>query len=149
MWPYRHAGAGRREFGRVVLVSLAATTRAELETHRASGRRLRSLLAERRLAELEDALDRLERGAPPLRRRWYSHPGAEAATVVAALASVAALVAAVALRGPAGALVAVLDVAMLLATLAWFWVAVGRRTRARGAGPSPPNEVSPQVDGGR
>lgn len=149
MWPYRHAGAGRRELGRVVLASLAATTRAELETHRARGRRLRARRAERRLAELEEALDRLESGAPPLPRPWHAGPGAEAGTVVAFLASVAALATVAALKGPEGVLVGALDVVMLLAALAWFSVAVRRRTRRRDARVLPPNEGSRQTDGGR
>jgi Flp pilus assembly protein TadB len=149
VWPYRHAGAGRREFGRLVLVSLAATTRAELETHKARGRRMRARRAERRLAELEEALERLESGAPPRRHAWYGSPGAEAAVVVALLASVAALAAAVAVRGPEGLLVGALDVVMLLAAVGWFAVAVGRRARVRGVAPSPPDGGSTGADGGR
>lgn len=149
MWPYRHAGAGRRQFGRVVLASLVASAQADLDTQRARGRRLRTRRAERRLAQLEEALDRLERGAPPLRHAWYSQPGAEAATVVAFVGSVVALALAVALTGTDGAVVAVLDVVMLLATLAWFCVALNRRTRRRGAPRHPSNEGSPRADDGR
>jgi Flp pilus assembly protein TadB len=149
VWPYRHAGAGRRQFGRVVRASRGASARADLDPQRAHGRRLRARRAERRLAELEEALDRLERGAPPLRHTWYSQPGAEAATVVAFLGSVVALGVAVALGGTDGALVAALDIVMLLAALAWFCVAIGRRTRRRGAPRHPSNEGPPQADDGR
>jgi ribose/xylose/arabinose/galactoside ABC-type transport system permease subunit len=148
VWPYRHAGAGRREFGRLVLASLADAARIELDTHRARGRRLRARRAERRLAELEEALERLESGAAPFRARWYARPGAEAATTLALLASLAALVTAVVTGGAHGVLVGVLDVAMLAATLAWFAAAVaGRSVRRRAA--SPPNEGWSPADGGR
>lgn len=148
MWPYRHAGSGRREFGRLVLASLAESARAELETHRTRGRRLRARRAERRLAELEEALERLESGELPRRHAWYARPEAEAATVAAVLLSLAALAAIVALRGPNGVLVGVLDVAMLLATVAWFAVAVGRRTRPRRT-PHPSNGGSSRAGGSR
>ena len=149
MWPYRYAGAGRREFGRLVLASLAANARAERDTLRARGRRLRARRAERRLAELEEALDRLESGAPPRRHAWYAEPEAEAATAGVFLVSIAVLATVVAMRGTGGVLVGVLDVAMLLAALAWFWVAAGRRTRSRGAAAPSPNEGSPKTGGGR
>jgi Flp pilus assembly protein TadB len=149
VWPYRHAGAGRREFGRVVLVSLAASARAELETHRARGRKLRARRAERRLAELEEALERLESGAPPRTRGWHDSAAAEAATASAFVATVVVLAAAVAMRGPAGLLVGALDAAMLLAAVTWFLVAVGRRARPRGGTLPPPNEGYRSGDGGR
>lgn len=148
MWPYRHAGSGRREFGRLVLASLAESARAELETHRTRGRRLRARRAERRLAELEEALERLESGELPRRHAWYARPGAEGMTATAVLVSLAVLAATVALRGPKGVLVGVLDVVMLLATVAWFAVALGRRTRPRRV-PRPPNEGSSRAGGGR
>jgi hypothetical protein len=47
------SGGGRRALGRVVLVSLADRTRAELEERRARGQRLRAQRALRRLEELE------------------------------------------------------------------------------------------------
>lgn len=149
MWPYRHAGAGRREFGRLVLVSLAASARAELDTHRARGRRLRARRAERRLAELEEALERLESGAPPRVTPWYDRPGAEAVAATAFVASVAALAAAATMRGPVGVLVGVLDAIMLLAAVAWFAVAVSRRTRGRRGAFHPPNGGSRPEDGRR
>jgi Flp pilus assembly protein TadB len=113
------------------------------------GRRLRARRAERRLAELEEALERLESGAPPQRQPWYARPGMGAATATAFFASAAALVAVVGLRGPDGVLVGVLDVAMLLATALWFSAAVGSRTRARGKSPYPPNGGSRSEGGGR
>jgi hypothetical protein len=139
VWPYRHAGAGRREFGRVVLASLTASARAELDTQRALGRRLRARRAERRLAELEEALERLESGAPPQTHAWYTRPGAAAVTGTAFLVSVVVLAAVVGMRGPDGVVVGVLDVTMLLATALWFSAAVGAHTRARRGAPSPPN----------
>jgi hypothetical protein len=132
-----------------VLVSLAANARAELDTHRARGRRLRARRAERRLAELEEALDRLESGAPPRRHAQPLGPEAEAAAAAVFVASIAVALVVVAMRGTGGVLVGALDVAMLLAALAWFSVAAGRRTRSRGAAAAPPNEGSPKSDGGR
>lgn len=149
MWPYRHAGAGRRELGRVVLTSLATAARIELDARRARGQRLRARRAERRLAELEEALDRFERGAPPLTPAWHSRPEAELATVLAAFASVGVLAAVAALRGPQGLLVGALDVVMLLATVTWFCVAVSRRTRPRGVTVDPPDGGSPPPGVGR
>jgi hypothetical protein len=149
MWPYRHAGAGRREFGRVVLATLAATARAELDTHRARGRRLRARRAERRLAELEEALERLELGAPPVGRSWQTSAGVEAAAALVCVASAAALGVAVALQGTEGVVVRILDVAMLLATLAWFSAAIGRRARVRHAPAHAPNGGSSPADAGR
>jgi hypothetical protein len=70
------SGGGRRALGRVVLVSLAERTRAELDERRARGQRLRAQRALRRLEELERALDRFDRGLAPLPTPWYSQPSA-------------------------------------------------------------------------
>jgi hypothetical protein len=133
----REAGSGRREFGRIVIASLADSVRAQVEEHQARGRRLRARRAERRLAELERQLDLLDRGLPVLPTVWWARRGALAVIAALWLASVGALIAAVAARGPSGALVGTTDVLMLLATLLWFSVAVARRRR------SPPDEGSP------
>lgn len=149
MWPYRHAGAGRRELGRVVITSLATAAQIELDGRRARGQRLRARRAERRLAELEEALARFERGAPPSTPAWYSHPGAEIATVIGALGCVGVLGAVAALRGPQGLLVGALDIVMLLAIVMWFFVAVSRRTRPPRVTADPPHGGWPPVDGDR
>jgi Flp pilus assembly protein TadB len=134
----RGAGTGRREFGRIVVASLADSARTQLEEHRARGRRLRARRAERRLAELERQLDLLDRGLPVLPTAWWARRGALAAIAGIWLATVGILVAAVAANGPSGVLVSVIDVVMLLATLLWFCVAIARRPRR-----SPPDEGSP------
>jgi Flp pilus assembly protein TadB len=141
VWPYRKAGAGRREFGRVVLSSLAASARNELESRRERGQRLRARRAERRLAELEEALDRLEQGLAPARPQWYATGVALALATAGVIAAGAGLVAAVVVRGTSGPLVGALDVLMLVATLAWFSAAAGHR--ARGVRRHPPNGGSP------
>lgn len=148
MWPYRHSGAGRREFRRLVLESLAKTARAEAERRRERGQHVRARSALRRLEELEEALDQLERFGHPLPRPWWARRGAEAAAALALLAALGGLAASLIAYGPTGAVVGVADTAMLLATLAWFGVAVGRRgAKARGAPPS--NEGSSGRDPGR
>jgi hypothetical protein len=121
----------------------------ELDVRRSRGQRLRARRAERRLAELEAALDRFERGAPPVAPPWYSRPEAEIAAVAASVATVGALAGVVALRGAEGALVGALDVLMLLAILAWFSVAVSRRARPRRVTTDPPNGGSRSADGDR
>jgi|SRR5581483_4507022 len=128
MWPYRRSGAGRREFGRLVLASLVKSARTELEERRTRGQRLRARRALHRLRELEQALDELERLGTPLPRPWYLRRAAEAAAAAAGLAAAGVLAAVVGGRGPHGALVGVLDVAMLAATIAWFAIAVARRS---------------------
>src|SRR5205823_2998557 len=75
------SGSGRRALGRVVLVSLADRARAELDERRARGQRLRAHRALRRLEELERALDRFDRGAPPLTTPWFRRRGALAVAV--------------------------------------------------------------------
>lgn len=136
------SGGGRRALGRVVLVSLAERTRAELDERRARGQRLRAQRALRRLEELERALDRFDRGLAPLPTPWYLRWASYAASIVALLATFVVLVSLVAIHGPSGVLVGIADVAMLIATLLWFAVAVARRApRERAVGP-PPNEGS-------
>lgn len=132
----RQTGSGRREFGRLVLSSLAATARAELDERRARGQRLRARRTLHRLEELERQLERLDRGLPPLRAPWYARGGILAVVVTVWLGSLAALLAAVAVNGPSGVVVSVADAVMLLTTLAWFCVAVARRR------PPPPDEGS-------
>jgi len=141
--PQRQSGSGRREFGRVVLSSLAATARAELDERRARGQRLRARRAMRRLEELEHQLALLDRGLPVLPAPWYARRSGLGAVVALWLASLAALVAAVGVWGPTGVVVGIADVAMLLATLAWFCVAVARRRSP------PPEEGSPTAEEGR
>ena len=149
MNPHRQTGGGRREFGRVALSSLAAGARAELAERRARGQRLRARRALRRLEELERALDALERGGPALPPPWYTGAGALAVTGLLWLASLGALALVVAARGPSGFLVGLVDVLMLVATIAWFSVAVTRR-RLRSASPTPPPiEGSSRGDGDR
>jgi hypothetical protein len=55
--------------------------------------------------------------------------------LVVLAASVGVLIASLVMHGPSGAVVAVADVAMLVATLAWFFIKVARR-------PPPPDEGS-------
>jgi len=142
------SGGGRRALGRVVLVSLAERTRAELDERRARGQRLRAQRTLHRLEELERALDRFDRGLAPLPTPWYRRSGAYAAALAALLAAVVALGLLVAIRGPEGVLVAVLDVAMLVATVVWFSIAVARRTPREGVARPHPNEGSSgQVEG--
>jgi hypothetical protein len=127
------AGAGRREFGRVVLTSLTERARAEVEERRARGQRLRTRRALRRLAELERALADLEQGLPPRLSPWYARPGAFALVNLLFIGTLGALAAAVVLNGPSGAVVGVFDIAMLIAALVWFTACVLRR------GGSPPS----------
>jgi hypothetical protein len=127
MWPYRHSGAGRREFRRVVLTSLVKSARGELDERRRRGQRLRAHRALRRLEELEQQLAQLEELGTPLPKPWYLTAGAEMATAAACLVALAALAAAVAANGTEGVLVGVLDVVMLVATVGWFLIAVARR----------------------
>jgi hypothetical protein len=142
------SGRGRRALGRVVLVSLADRTRAELDERRARGQRLRAQRTMRRLQELERALDRFDRGLAPLPTPWYLGWGAYAAAVVALLVAAGALLALTAIRGPSGVILACVDVAMLVATLVWFSVAVARRAPREGVSGHHPNEGSSgQVEG--
>ncbi|HEY0416896.1 MAG TPA: hypothetical protein VGC78_10950 [Gaiellaceae bacterium] len=127
MWPYRRAGSGRREFGRLVLTSLVKTARAELDARRDRGQRLRARRALRRLEELERALAELEELGSPLPRPWYDSAGVEAAAGAVSLGALALVAAVVAAHGPKGIVVGVLDLVMLAATVAWFAVAVARR----------------------
>lgn len=143
------SGGGRRVLGRVVLVSLADRARAELDERRARGQRLRAHRALRRLEELERALERFDRGDPPLQTPWYLRRGALAVAAVVLLATVGALVSAVVAHGPSGVVVGVADSAMLLATLVWFGVAVARKAPREGAASPPPNEGSPVHHEGR
>ena len=142
------SGGGRRALGRVVLVSLAERTRSELDERRARGQRLRAQRTLHRLEELERALDRFDRGLAPLPTPWYLRFGAYVAALAVLLAAVVAVVFLVAIRGPEGVLVAVLDVAMLVATVVWFSIAVARRTPREGVARPHPNEGSSgQVEG--
>lgn len=143
------SGGGRRALGRVVLVSLAERTRVELDERRARGQRLRAQRALRRLQELERALDRFDRGLAPLPTPWYLRWGAFGAAIVALLATVGALVSLVAVHGPTGVLVGVADVAMLVATLVWFVIAIARRAPREGVDGPHPNEGSSGEDAGR
>ena len=143
------SGGGRRALGRVVLVSLAERTRVELDERRARGQRLRAQRALRRLEELERALDRFARGLAPLPPPWYLRWGAYTAAIVGLLAAAGALASLVALHGPTGLLVGIVDVAMLLATLVWFTVAIARRAPRGGVTGHHPNEGSSGQDGGR
>jgi hypothetical protein len=143
------SGGGRRALGRVVLVSLAERARADLAERRARGQRLRAHRALRRLEELEAALERFDRGDPPLPTPWYLRRGSLAVAVLAVLAAAAGLVSAVVMHGPSGVVVGVADVVMLLATLVWFGVAVAHRPPREGAVGRPPNEGSSAEEGGR
>jgi len=143
------SGGGRRALGRVVLVSLAERTRAELEQRRARGQRLRAQRARRRLDELERALDRFDRGLAPLPTPWYLRWGAYVVAIAAALAVAAGLFALVAIQGPSGLVVGVVDVAMLAATLLWFSLAVARRSPRKGVAGGHPNEGSTGRGDGR
>jgi Flp pilus assembly protein TadB len=144
--PHTRSGSGRREFGRVVLTSLVAGVRAELEERRARGQRLRARRSLHRLQELERALDRLERGLPALPPPWYARPGALGAASALWAATLCALIAAVVANGPSGLLVGAADVVMLVATLAWFCIAVARRGRREADGRRPPNGGSSTDD---
>jgi hypothetical protein len=143
------SGSGRRALGRVVLVSLAERARTELAERGARGQRLRANRARRRLEELEQALERFDRGDPPLPTPWYHHRAALAGAGVALLAAVGALGSVVVLHGPSGAIVGVVDVVMLAATLVWFTVAVARRPPREGVAVHPPNEGSSAEDARR
>jgi len=143
------SGGGRRALGRVVLVSLAARTRAELDDRRARGQRFRAQRALHRLEELERALDRFDQGLEPLPTPWYLRWGAFAAAIAGLTLAVGALVALVVVQGPKGLLVGVADIAMLVATLAWFAVAVARRAPREGGAGRHPNEGSSGQDAGR
>ena len=145
----RRSGGGRRALGRVVLVSLAERTRAELGERQARGQRLRAQRTLRRLEELERALDRFDRGLAPLPTPWYLRWGVYAAAIVALLASLGALISLVAIHGPAGVLVGIADIGMLLATLVWFSVSVARRTPREGVARPHPNEGSSGEGAGR
>src|SRR5262245_54134711 len=109
------SGGGRRALGRVVLVSLAERTRAELDERRSRGQRLRAQRTLRRLEELERALDRFDRGLAPLPTPWYLRWGAYAAALVALLVTAGGLLALTAIRGASGVVVACVDIAMLAA----------------------------------
>ena len=143
------SGGGRRALGRVVLVSLAERTRVELDERRARGQRLRAQRSLRRLQELERALDRFDRGLAPMPTPWYLRWGAYGAAIAALLATVGALVSLVAVHGPTGALVGVADVAMLVAALLWFVIAIARRAPREGVDARHPNEGSSGEDAGR
>ena len=134
MWPYRHAGAGRREFRRVLLNSLVKAARGDLDERRKRGQRLRARRALRRLEELERQLEELELYGTPLPRPWYRTGTAEVATTTSCLVVLAALATAVAAHGAHGLLVGFLDVVMLLAAVVWFAVAVARRAPDNGPG---------------
>jgi hypothetical protein len=136
------SGGGRRALGRVVLVSLAERTRVELDERRARGQRLRAQRALRRLEELERALDRFDRGLAPLPTPWYLRWGAYAAALVALLVAAGALLALTAIHGPSGVILACVDIAMLVATLVWFSVAIARRAPREGPAGRHPNEGS-------
>jgi hypothetical protein len=143
------SGGGRRALGRVVLVSLAERTQAELDERRARGQRLRAQRTLHRREELERALDRFDRGLAPLPTPWYLRWGAYAAAVVALLAAFAGLMFLVSVHGPSGLVVGVVDIALLIAALVWFLIAVARRKpREEVAGPHP-NEGSSGQDAGR
>jgi hypothetical protein len=148
VWPYRHSGAGRREFRRLVLVSLAKSAREELERRRVRGQRLRARRALRRLEELERTLEQLELYGAPLPRPWHATRGATVATAAACVVALGGLAAGLAAYGPRGVVVGVADVAMLVATVVWFWVAVGRRATAPPPRP-PSNEGSSEAGEGR
>ena len=142
------SGGGRRALGRVVLVSLAERARVELDERRARGQRLRAQRALRRLEELERALDRFDRGLAPIPTPWYLRWGAYAAALVALFVAAGALLALTAIRGPSGMILACVDIAMLVATLVWFAVAIARRAPREGAAGHHPNEgSSEQVEG--
>jgi hypothetical protein len=143
------SGGGRRALGRVVLVSLAERTRAELLERRARGQRLRAQRTLRRLEELERALDRFDRGLAPMPTPWYLRLGAYTAAVAGLLALLGALTFLVAIHGPNGVLVGIVDVAMLVATVVWFGIAMARRTPREGAVRPHPNEGSPGEGEGR
>jgi hypothetical protein len=143
------SGGGRRALGRVVLVSLAERARTELDERRARGQRLRAHRALRRLEELEQALERFDRGEPPLPAPWYLRRGSLAVAAALLIATAAALTSAVVMHGPSGIVVGVADIAMLLATLVWFAVAVARRPPREGATVPPPNEGSSAENPGR
>lgn len=143
------SGGGRRALGRVVLVSLAERTRAELDDRRARGQRLRAQRALRRLEELERALARFDLGLAPLPTPWYVRWGAYGAAIVALIATVATLLSLVAIHGPSGVIVGIADAAMLIATLVWFSIAVARRAPREGVTRPHPNEGSPGQQGGR
>ena len=136
------SGGGRRALGRVVLVSLAERTRVELDERRARGQRLRAQRALRRLEELERALDRFDRGLAPLPTPWYLRWGTYAAALVALLVAAGALLALTAIHGPSGVILACVDIAMLVATLVWFSVAIARRAPREGPAGRHPNEGS-------
>lgn len=142
------SGGGRRALGRVVLVSLAERTRAELDERQSRGQRLRAQRTLRRLEELERALDRFDRGLAPLPSPWYLGFGAYAAAIVVLLGVVGALVALVAIHGPSGALVGIADIVMLVAALVWFSIAIARRApRERVTRPHPNEGSSGQGEG--
>lgn len=143
------SGGGRRALGRVVLVSLADRTRAELEERRARGQRLRAQRALRRLEELELALDRFDRGLAPLPRPWYLGWGAYAGAILLLAAATGLLACSVTMNGASGLLVGIADGAMLVATLVWFSLAVARRTPTARVAGRPPNEGSAAPDEGR
>src|SRR4051812_8793129 len=143
------SGGGRRALGRVVLVSLAERTRAELDERQARGQRLRAQRTARRLEELERALDPFDRGLAPVPTPWYLRWGAYGAAIVVLLAALVALVSLVAVHGPAGVLVGIADVALLVATLLWFSIAIARRAPREGVSGRHPNEGSSGQDEGR
>jgi hypothetical protein len=143
------SGGGRRALGRVVLVSLAERTRAELDERRARGQRLRAQRTLRRLQELERALDRFDQGLAPLPTPWYLGWGVYAAALAALLTTAGALLALAAIRGPSGVILACVDIAMLVATLVWFSVAIARRAPRDGGSGHHPNEGSSGQVGGR
>jgi hypothetical protein len=145
----RRSGGGRRALGRVVLVSLADRARTELDERRIRGQRLRAHRALRRLEELEQALDRFDRGDPPLAKRWYLSRGVLVVAGLVMLAAIAALAVAVVAHGPSGITVGAADLVMLLATLVWFGVAAARRAPREGAVARPSNEGSSAGDAGR
>ncbi len=142
------SGGGRRALGRVILVSLAERTRAELDERRSRGQRLRAHRTLHRLEELERALDRFDRGLAPLPTPWYARWGVYAAALAALLVTTGALLALIVFHGPSGVIIACVDVAMLAATLLWFLVAVARRAPREGAAGHHPNVGSArQVEG--
>jgi hypothetical protein len=85
----------------------------------------------------------------PLPRPWYLGWGAYAAAIGALVAILAGLACLVVIHGPDGVLVGVVDVAMLVATIVWFSIAIARRAPREGVPVRPPNEGSPGGGAGR
>jgi len=115
--------SGRPEFGRVYLRSLIASTEERVELHRSKGHRLRRRLATRRLRKLLAYENQRHLRVGTVE----SAPPRIAVAAVAVLLLAAVLVLGVLQFRQAAALwVTIAELALIVLTLLWFFLAVAR-----------------------